>query len=72
MMRPSHFLAAVAASLTPEPAAECRLAYGLERQFGRVCRRKGGASVCGMCLADLRPEEAARLTVREMILASGG
>ena len=65
MVRASQFLAAVAANLTPEPSADCRLAYRLERQFGRVCRRKGGASVCGACLADLRPEEAARLTVNE-------
>lgn len=57
-MKPSRFLAAVAASLTgtagnaaPEPA-ECRLAYGLHEQFGRVCSRKGGSAVCGECIAD--------------------
>ena len=32
---------------------ECRLAYDLENQFGRVCSRKGGDSVCGECIADI-------------------
>lgn len=43
-------------------ADDCKLAYGLERQFGRVCSRRGGRAVCGLCLRDLRPEEATRVT----------
>ena len=31
---------------------ECRLAYGLETQFGRVCSRMGGDAVCGECIRD--------------------
>lgn len=41
---------------------ECELAYGLERQFGRVCRRRGGTAICGRCAGDLGPEEAARVS----------
>lgn len=31
---------------------ECRLAYDLHRQFGRVCSRAGGSAVCGACIGD--------------------
>lgn len=39
------------------------LAYRLH--LTGLCRRRGGKRVCADCLADLRPEEAARFTVRE-------
>ena len=32
--------------------AECRLAYDLHLQFGRVCSRLGGDAVCGECIRD--------------------
>jgi len=32
---------------------ECRLAYGLHEQFGRVCSRAGGDAICGECIGDL-------------------
>jgi hypothetical protein len=38
------------------------LAYDLHLRGGK-CRRLGGPRVCGDCVGDLRPEEAARLTV---------
>lgn len=31
---------------------ECRLAYNLHEQFGRVCSREGGGAVCGECIRD--------------------
>lgn len=101
-MKPSAFLAAVAAILHARDAALGRLerrtvaergirateqrkiasghsaasrddlracpdlAYGLHRQGGK-CRRMGGNRVCQQCLADLRPEEAARCTTQEYL-----
>lgn len=50
-------MALMAPSRMAEPQraqpAECRLAYGLESQFGRVCSRLGGDAVCGACISDL-------------------
>jgi hypothetical protein len=36
------------------------LAYRLDEAPGWRCRRAGGASICGICAGDLRPEDRQR------------
>lgn len=46
--------------------ADCRLAYGLERQFGRVCIRIGGRAVCGACVSGFQKSDTEAAGCGEM------
>jgi hypothetical protein len=49
------------------PPEECRLAYDLQNWPGRVCSRKGGASVCGECIRDIDAPAMGFRRVREQL-----